>query len=165
MVDFYDLSQTTGTTTWKWTIYNDNSAAPLISNEQNPTDILFNKAGTFSVSLKVTDDIGSSTLVDPDFITITCPNAINENFNPSPILKVYPNPSVNIFTVEGSNLPNELHFLSIINTIGEIVYYNEVLIKNSKLFEQFDLSEFSSGIYLLSIKSGSLFNTIRIEKR
>jgi PKD repeat protein len=63
-VRFQDLTQgNTGLTTWSWT-FGDGGA----SDEQNPTHTYMD-CGSFTVSLTVTDETGSSTETRADYIT------------------------------------------------------------------------------------------------
>ncbi len=64
-VDFSDLS-TGEVNGWSWTF---EGGTPETSTGQNPT-VTYNAAGTFDVSLTVTDGIENSTLNMPDFITV-----------------------------------------------------------------------------------------------
>jgi PKD repeat protein len=64
-VNFSDESQYVPTS-WLWTF---EGGTPSSSTEQNPTNIIYNSAGTFDVTLTVTNAEGSNTLTIPDYIT------------------------------------------------------------------------------------------------
>ena len=65
-LDFTDES--TGTpTAWEWTF---EGGTPETSTEQNPTDITYDVAGTYAVSLTVTRDGETSTETKSDFIQV-----------------------------------------------------------------------------------------------
>ncbi|HPG33276.1 MAG TPA: S8 family serine peptidase [Lentimicrobium sp.] len=53
---------------WSWTF---EGAIPAGSTEQNPENIVYPVAGTFDVSLTVTNDFGTHTITYPDYITVT----------------------------------------------------------------------------------------------
>jgi PKD repeat protein len=64
-VAFTDLS--TGlVTTWSWTF---EGGTPATSNEQNPV-VLYETAGTYSVSLEVSDGTNTNTTTKPGYITV-----------------------------------------------------------------------------------------------
>ncbi len=65
-VDFTDLSTNTPTS-WQWTFEGGN---PATSTFQNPTNITYNTAGTFDVTLTATNAYGSDTEVKTDYITV-----------------------------------------------------------------------------------------------
>jgi len=65
-VDFTDESWG-NPTTWAWTF---DGGTPGTSSEQNPQDILYTTAGTYTVSLTVTNTGGTSTETKTGYITI-----------------------------------------------------------------------------------------------
>lgn len=62
---------------WSWTF---EGAIPAGSTEQNPENIVYPVAGTFDVSLTVTNDFGTHTITYPDYITVTA--------SPSPYVNI-----------------------------------------------------------------------------
>ena len=67
-IDFTDLStSTSGITNWSW----DFGGGATNSTLQNPANICFNSAGTFTVSLTVTDANGTDTETEVGFITVS----------------------------------------------------------------------------------------------
>lgn len=76
-IDFTDASTLGTNPTWSWTF---NGGTPGTSNVQNPTNICFNTAGTYTIELTVTDDNGTDTETKVDYITVTASaNAGNDN--------------------------------------------------------------------------------------
>jgi PKD repeat protein len=67
-VTFTDQS-TNSPTSWSWTF---EGGTPATSTDQNPS-ITYNSAGTFDVSLTVTNSGGSDTETKIDYITVTAP--------------------------------------------------------------------------------------------
>jgi hypothetical protein len=83
-------------------------------------------------------------------------STINENeFNVS----IYPNPSSNIFNLK-LNSGSETEIL-VTNILGEQVYF-ELIQFNVEFNSQIDLSEYSKGIYNLSIKTSSKISSHRL---
>jgi PKD repeat protein len=64
--DFSDLSSGTPTG-WSWTF---DGGTPATSTEQNPTGIVYDAAGTYSVTLEVTKDGETSTETKTDYIAV-----------------------------------------------------------------------------------------------
>ncbi|MEZ5195149.1 MAG: M6 family metalloprotease domain-containing protein [Bacteroidales bacterium] len=72
MVDFYDLS-VCEVESWEWTF---EGGTPSTSDEQNPMGIIFENAGYYNVSLKVTNLWGEDEITKTSLIhvcDITCP--------------------------------------------------------------------------------------------
>ncbi len=65
-VDFIDQSST-NVTNWQWTF---EGGTPTTSNEQNPS-ITYNQAGTYSVTLEVSNTAGANTLYIQDFVVVS----------------------------------------------------------------------------------------------
>ena len=66
-VNFTDLSTNTPTQ-WAWTF---NGGTPSSSTIKNPSGIIYNTAGTYSVSLTATNSGGSNTNTKTSYITVT----------------------------------------------------------------------------------------------
>jgi len=66
-VNFTDLSSGVPTQ-WLWTF---EGGTPATSTERNPTAIIWATAGTFDVTLQVTNPEGTNTLTIPDYITVS----------------------------------------------------------------------------------------------
>jgi M6 family metalloprotease-like protein len=67
IVDFIDLS-VCDVDSWEWTF---EGGSPETSNEQFPSDILYENEGSYDVSLTVSNQWGQNTLSYPDFITVS----------------------------------------------------------------------------------------------
>ena len=69
-INFTDLSisaTSAGVTAWSWTF---NGGIPSTSNQQNPTNVCFATAGTYTISLTVTDANGSDDTTMTAYITV-----------------------------------------------------------------------------------------------
>ncbi len=71
MIDFYDLSSG-GAISWEWTF---EGGSPATSTEQNPVVAYFT-AGTFDVTLTVSDGLETNTMMLENYITVTAPSQI-----------------------------------------------------------------------------------------
>ena len=72
-VNFTDLS-TNAPTSWSWSFQ---GASVQTSTQQNPSNICYNTAGTYFVSLTVTNASGSNTLYIPGYITVYPSSVVN----------------------------------------------------------------------------------------
>ncbi len=66
-IDFTDMSSG-GPTSWDWTFSGGN---PGTSTDQNPTNIVYSAAGTYTVTLVATNAIGNDTETKTGYITVT----------------------------------------------------------------------------------------------
>jgi len=71
-------------------------------------------------------------------------------------LKLYPNPNKGKFVVEAPPfLPQgEVMLLQVINTLGQVVYHNNITPVNGVVRKEIDLQNMASGVYLLRVNSG-----------
>jgi PKD repeat protein len=69
-VQFSDRS-TQGPKTWEWTF---EGGTPASSSEQNPV-VVYNQAGSYAVTLRVTNDAGQNIATESDYIVLHSPNA------------------------------------------------------------------------------------------
>ncbi len=65
-VDFTDISSG-GPISWEWTF---EGGTPATSDEQNPTNIIYDEDGSFMVSLTVENSTGSNSIEIEDYITV-----------------------------------------------------------------------------------------------
>lgn len=72
-INFTDLS-TNSPTTWSWTF---NGATPGTSTTQSPSNICYNTAGTYTVTLVATNGFGSDTETKTSFITVVATPAVS----------------------------------------------------------------------------------------
>ncbi len=66
-IDFTDLSQC-NVDEWEWTF---EGGTPSSSTDQHPQGIQFDDAGSYTVSLKVTNTFGDNTIIKTDFIAVS----------------------------------------------------------------------------------------------
>ena len=78
-----------------------------------------------------------------------CPNAIEENISSN--IKIYPNPTDGIFTLEmrGQDIGKTDYKIEIFNYLGQEIYDQEILMKMTEI----DLSNKPKGIYFVLINS------------
>lgn len=70
VVDFTDLTDG-NPTSWHWTF---EGGVPATSTDQDPTNIVYNNAGSFKVTLTVEDATGTSVEIKNDYILVLAPS-------------------------------------------------------------------------------------------
>lgn len=71
-------------------------------------------------------------------------------------IMVMPNPSKGVFTVKGTmSATNEDVVMEVSNMLGQVVYSNKVTAQNGAINENVQLSNVASGMYILSLRSGT----------
>jgi hypothetical protein len=93
---------------------------------------------------------GNNFFIDNIQIKGNSTTSINE-VNLASNFLVQPNPTSGIFNVTSSNFNGKINEVSIVNILGKEVYRSNSIDNNTNL--NFDLSEFSNGIYFLQIKT------------
>ena len=66
-------------------------------------------------------------------------------------IEIYPNPSSGIFTIEFKRVAENNSNISIVNSIGNVVFSEKLMIGESS--KNIDLSELSKGIYLIELQT------------
>lgn len=69
-INFTDASTVGANPNWSWTF---NGADTPTSSDQNPLNICYSAAGTYDVTLEVTDDIGTDTHTEVGYVTVVNP--------------------------------------------------------------------------------------------
>ena len=77
-------------------------------------------------------------------------------------LVAYPNPTSGILTVESSFAEEETYTIELINTSGQVILNQKINIIGGKF--DIDISDVSSGLYLLQIRTGRTVQSIRVIK-
>ena len=68
-------------------------------------------------------------------------------------LNIYPNPSRDIFNIEFTSLVRQELEVRVINSIGEVVYIDNINNHIGKYINSISLEESSKGIYFLEIQT------------
>ncbi|MEI6575048.1 MAG: PKD domain-containing protein [Bacteroidota bacterium] len=136
-VNFFDLS-TGNPDHWTWTFKGGN---PYQSTDQNPTDILYNKAGVFDVSLKASNASTSQTMIKHYYITV--------------IPNIYPNPFTDKLFIDMGDNTIEDFTVEAFDVLGRPVnmYMDEI---NPKHLYSLYLKEAVNGMIYLRIKAPGL---------
>jgi len=68
-----------------------------------------------------------------------------------PELKLFPNPALELVTLTFPSSPGETNTIQIYNLVGSLVYELKMLANNSTGTTTIDISEFSSGVFLIQV--------------
>lgn len=85
--------------------------------------------------------------------------------NTSSSIIVYPNPTSEFLTIKSKGLTDSEYKITLANELGLMVYENLFDVKDSSLDYLFNIGEFSSGVYFLSITSKTIHHVFKIIKQ
>lgn len=105
---------------------------------------------TTTYSVTVTDEY-SCTATASVQVTVEACLGIPENETAAAI-SIYPNPNKGDFTLEIKNADPGKSTISIVNTVGEVIYANRVMLNNQTFRQQISLNA-GSGIYFLRLET------------
>ncbi len=107
----------------------------------------FTETGAYSVI--VTDPSGCIGTSANYFVQVGIEEITIQNFN------AYPNPVTDLLMIDLVLLSNKEIHIEITNAIGEIIYASDEKVSGQKFQSTVDMKSFASGVYLLSVQSGS----------
>lgn len=145
IVSFTDMSTVSSgnISNWYWDFGDLNFSA-----QQNPTH-LYSSIGTYYACLTVaTSDGCSNTLCDSVHVV----GAGIDELNSSAQVFISPNPASDKLKVQSLN--PDLERIEIYNAMGQNIF-NRQLSDSNRMFSEFDISDFDSGIYLLKLVTDS----------
>lgn len=161
-----NLTWTTSANATSYDIYrNGNLYASDITGTSFLNTYLITAGITYSYYIKAKNSAG--TLINSNgtqsVTAIGCSAKIEDDSTETSEIKIYPNPTEGIFTLEISHAKNVEYQL--FDSNGKLIkeYLNAP--ENETVLDQVDISNFASGIYLLKIKIGGESITKRIIKK
>ncbi|PLX11918.1 MAG: hypothetical protein C0594_03050, partial [Marinilabiliales bacterium] len=116
--------------------------------------------GTFTYSVTATNG-GLCSAADTINITFEICSGIHDDLTNSNV-KIYPNPTKDIFYIEGSNMNSDIS-IECIDITGKIIQIEEV--HKSEFIRTIDLGNAAQGVYFIKITSGDTIKTERIIKK
>ena len=78
---------------------------------------------------------------------------------------VYPNPTNSLLTIKGIGLDNDTYKMTLTNSLGQLLNEKEINVKSKSIETQFDIIEYSTGIYFLTISSKTINHVFKIQKQ
>ena len=149
IISFTDYSAGINVSAWQWSFP---GGTPSTSTDQNPT-VTYSNFGDYDVTLIVTDDNGTDTIVKPNYISISSCASVEEN-QETPFT-VYPNPTNNYFVVTFDKTFNTANY-QVYDIAGKVVT-NGVI--NNTTSTQISVENLSKGIYTLKVLvDGNVYN-------
>ena len=150
VVTFFDMSDNEPTN-WSWEFP---GAVPGSSNEKNPT-VTYNDPGTFQVTLTVTNEAGSDSKTQVEYIVVDQPFAVGieeveDNFTSQNDITIYPNPSTGMVNINGQFAEAQTVDLQVINLLGQEID-NIHLGTIQEVNQQLDLNHLPTGMYWISL--------------
>jgi len=119
--------------------YSGSSIPPDVTSSSGQMKIMFNSNSTTTSSGWTA--YYTSSMSDMD------------EYNLIKNISVFPNPVSDLLTVFFDNTLHKKFVIELINNTGQVVYSEESINKSSTVSKQIDMSRFSSGIYVVHIKT------------
>ncbi|MEA3444345.1 MAG: PKD domain-containing protein [Bacteroidota bacterium] len=119
------------------------------STDENPV-YTFANPGSYDVTLIVLNDCGEDTITQ----TVTLVGI--DDIENSGIVSIFPNPSSGVISVEVNNRGADDIKLSVINLLGQRIYFVHEAKTTGTITKNIDLSDQAKGIYILKIESGEI---------
>ncbi len=130
---------------------------PLAAYANNPSVL---------VKFVATTDYGNNMYVDNINLSQSIPTGIKANFDNSVSFDVYPNPTRGETNVKISAATAGKANLTVINTLGQVVYSKQVELTAGVNDFQIDAKDLSSGLYSVTVESqnGSMVKKLTVAK-
>lgn len=110
------------------------------------------------------DNVGNVEQNIPDFVSFKSATSVNSV--KADILNVYPNPSTDgLFYISASNKNLEVSSYSVYSSLGQLITSKELSAFDDKQIVKIDLSDYPTGVYHTTIKSGTKNYNIKLIKR
>jgi PKD repeat protein len=152
MVDATSSSNTTTSTTYDWNFGDGSTGSGATASHTYLAN------GTYNVSLIVTGECGSDTIVVP--ITIAGISVSELPLDRS--LNVYPNPTSGVVRIDFElEVPQQVE-IQVVNTIGQVVLKRTLNSSLGVQMEHLDLSSCAAGIYHLQVNTDEGVVTRRV---
>jgi len=144
-VSFMDFSSG-AVTSYNW---NFPGGTPSSSTEANPS-VIYNTPGNYDVSLIVTNNSGSNTLVRNDYIHVDYPTSVEEHSGLN--CSIFPNPCDGIIHLNLTSLKNDGVSVTVYNVQGKLVYRENSILSAGQMKKEIDLGDLPGGIYYMRIE-------------
>lgn len=125
------------------------------------------KGSNFNAKLQScleTKSMADTTQMEPISETVTNPN--NTEISLEPIsersIKVYPNPTNGIFSIDISSIEREIKYIQVYDISGSIIHSTKNGFENN---EQIDLTKYPAGVYIIKILAGEEYYFNKIIKQ
>ncbi len=93
-------------------------------------------------------------LLDSTVACIPISSSVNNREIVMDNIDIFPNPNTGTFTISGNLYNKSEATVEIMNTLGQLVYKEDLHLKNGALDTQIKLNQAPSGVYMVTLKSG-----------
>ncbi|MFK7783768.1 MAG: PKD domain-containing protein [Crocinitomicaceae bacterium] len=138
---FTNTTVADGTTTFDWN-FGDGAS----STQENPAHV-YSAAGTYLVTLTVTNECGTESFAD----SVTLSTVGLEELGEGNSLSIYPNPNNGSFTLDVSLLDNADVKVKVTNGLGQEVYESKLGEVVGHNIEMIDLGNVDAGVYYIAV--------------
>lgn len=126
---------------------------PAFSSDPEP-EVTYPEAGLFDVMLVVSNGLTTDTSLMAGYITVAVPSDIPYYWNDKPAaFRVFPNPAGPEIFLECSEFLSGEVSIRISAPGGEMVFERNIVVDDQRTRISLDHESFSSGIYILTVKS------------
>ena len=145
-----DNSSGAAGTSFSWTVTPGFYKVHTGGLSSNSVELSFDSAGFYTVKLEVSNQYGTDDETKDAYINVSTTGAGITTFYNSELIKLYPNPAQNVVYLDiDPRLNISQTELNIFNTQGQLVL-------NQPASQEIKVSDFESGIYYMTLKSGDL---------
>jgi hypothetical protein len=136
---------TTGAVSYLW--YPTLETTPTIAADSAGAGI-----GPRQYHVLVTDNHNCTGI---DTVTVTFKDCTGIGEPEGLSVRIFPNPSTGVFTLEATTARREVLTLHLLNTKGSAVYTKENIVVNGSVSESIDAAHLASGTYYLEVSNGT----------
>lgn len=141
-VTFTNMSS--GATLYQWTF---EGGTPGSSTLKNPPPITYNTPGDFNVTLTVSGEYGSNTLVMTDYIYV---GGVGINDISAATVTIFPNPVQDVLQINGTSNIQEVQIISL---VGQVIMNQQVNAPSATI----NTAQLNAGVYNLRVKMNDGF--------
>ena len=139
--------------------------SPTSGNNNDSFNVIYEEntgTGARTCTINVSGNGVSTTyILTQDYHTSISNNTSNNN------IKIYPNPTLDILTIEIDKIIDNRYRMHLFDLLGNIIMDEELTSNDNKIVKQLNISNLSSGVYMLQITDtyGSVIKYERIVKK
>jgi PKD repeat protein len=148
-IDFLDQSSN-NPTSWTWLF---EGGTPSFSIEQYPTNIIYENAGFYDVTLIANNSVGEDTLIKTDYIEVQNGTYLIEKSLSE--VSIYPNPSDGKVAINISGYSGDIE-VSIYDLLGNLI--------QTTTHSIIEMDDYSNGIYLFKISYDNRVEEFKVIK-
>jgi len=141
-------SSLTGTISYQWQMWNGSTYVDIPAPEGVQSHYTPTGNGQF---LLIAENIYGCS--DTAFYNLTTFGLEDQNYISQ--VSVYPNPTTNSFTLDLQDINGERINVSIMSMMGQVVFSREFEVNGGNFNQQFDVSNYANGVYIIDVNVGN----------